>query len=422
MPEANTPPLRIVHYLCDLRWHMGGLMRFVADACAVLAARGNRVDLLTCDAADAPPEWLDGRAGVPRVTVLRRRRPLQLLDGPSLAAAERSIARADVLHLHGPWTPSNLQLAAVARRAGVPYVLTLHGMLDDWSMAQKSLKKRVFHRLFAIGLLERAAAVQCTADYEARQARKWLGRARTVTLLPLVDVSDACSVNGTGLAHDAVPTLRGEQTKVLFVSRLHLKKGVEFLLEAAGVLRRRAVDFRLVLAGEGEPDYIDHLRRRAAELRLDDVVHFFPAFDNRLKQSLYESADVFVLPTHQENFGLVFAEALGMGTPVITTRGVDIWEDLADAGAVIVDRDPEQIADQIVRVTSDRSLWRELSVRGRTWVLRALDPDVIAPRYERLYRDPTRFTPGEEVVERSDETESWDDSDGRHEAAAAVHV
>lgn len=393
MPD-DPSKLSIVHYLCDLRWHMGGLMRFVVDACAVLAARGHRVELLTCDAGDAPDGWMDGRAGQPRVRVLSRRRPLQLLDAGSLESAERHLRDADVLHLHGPWTPSNLQLAAVARRLGVPYILTLHGMLDDWSMAQKSLKKRIFHRLFAIGLLERAAAVQCTADYEARQARKWLGRARTVTLLPLVDVTDACSVHGTDLARHAVPSLDGDGTKVLFVSRLHLKKGVEFLLEAASVLVKRGMDFRLVLAGEGERDYIAHLRRRTESLGLHKVVQFFPAFDNRLKQSLYESADVFVLPTYQENFGLVFAEALGMGTPVITTRGVDIWEDLEQAGAVIVDRDPEQIADQILRITSDRSLWRELSVRGRTWVLRALDPEVIAPRYEGLYRDPAAFAAG----------------------------
>jgi len=102
--------------------------------------------------------------------------------------------------------------------------------------------------------------------------------------------------------------------------------------------------------------------------------------------SLYQAADVFVLPTSQENFGYVLIEAMACGTPVVTTKGVDIWEELQQAGAVIVEPDANQIAIAIHPLMADRGRARQLGLQGRDWVFRRLLPERVITDYEQMYQ------------------------------------
>ncbi len=105
------------------------------------------------------------------------------------------------------------------------------------------------------------------------------------------------------------------------------------------------------------------------------------------KISLYQACDLFVLPTHQENFGLVLPEAMACGTPVITTRGVDIWPELESGGATIVDGTPEAIARAIKDLLSDPEALAARGERARRFVCDWLNPTDLAARYEAMYRD-----------------------------------
>src|SRR5207248_2150044 len=104
--------------------------------------------------------------------------PGKPLGAEALQIAEASIRDADILHLHGPWLDGNRQLAEIARRYGVPYIVTLHGMLDDWSMSQRAIKKRLYMMLWGKRFLDRAACVHCTAAAELAQARRWFSNPR----------------------------------------------------------------------------------------------------------------------------------------------------------------------------------------------------------------------------------------------------
>src|ERR1700733_10434032 len=151
-PNDSTSALKIVHYLPAILLKDGGIVRAIIDWCEVLTKRGHRVILLTCDAADVPANWREGLAHKPAVVVLP-----DLTSHAADAALEEVIAAADALHLHGPWTRGNRQLSKLAGRLGVPCVVSIHGMLDDWSMHQKSLKKRVYMSLFGRRFLDGAA-------------------------------------------------------------------------------------------------------------------------------------------------------------------------------------------------------------------------------------------------------------------------
>ncbi len=369
--------MRIVHYLARMRLTDGGVVRAVLDLCGALAERGHDVTVATFDGRDAPREWT-GEPGRPRVLVLNR----------GAAEAHSAIAGADAVHLHVPWDPVCLRLARMARRAGVPYVVGIHGMLDDWCMEQKRLKKRLYLAIAGRRMLERAAAVHVTAEAEGVQSSKWYPRGRPVVLPLIFDLAQYEDLPGPGLARQAFGSAFSGNGRpvLLFLSRLHPKKRVELLIEAAAALRNEGLDVRAIIAGTGEPAYERSLRELADSLGVAGRVGFVGFVSGREKLSLYETADVFVLPTSQENWGFVLLESLACGTPVITTRGVDIWSELLGSGAaIIVEQTAAAVAAAVAGLLRDRPRHEAMRRKARAWALRNLAPEAVIARYEELY-------------------------------------
>ncbi|MCA9298129.1 MAG: glycosyltransferase, partial [Phycisphaerales bacterium] len=248
--------MKILHYLKRTRLEEGGVVRAVLDVCAILASSGQDVTLMTFDDTDAPKDW-DGRAGMPRVVRLDAPRFAGRLPGSAVSKASELMRAHDVLHLHTLWTPSNGQLAAAARKAGTPYVVTIHGMLDDWCMTQRALKKKIYLALSARRVLEEARMVHCTASGELEQARQWFSNSRT-TVIPLVfDTSPFRDLPGTEPAMQAFPVLREATRTLLFLSRVHYKKGIEHLIDASALLREQGLEHDVLVAGHGEAPYVE---------------------------------------------------------------------------------------------------------------------------------------------------------------------
>ena len=391
----TDPPPRILHYLPHVNLAHGGVARACLDLCRVLADRGVGVTLLTGDALDVPTEWprigpdeVAEIDGLPRVAVVNHADTNRRLDAPSADAARRLIASHDLLHLHGVWTVSNVQLGRLARAAATPYGVTVHGMLNDWSMSQRRLKKEVFLRTVGRRHLRRAAFVQCTARQEADQAEKYMPGVRAAVLPCLFDLQPFEPPPGPELARQQFPALAGGPT-VLFLSRLHRMKGVEHVIDAAALMRGRGIDATFALAGPGDENYGADLKARVERLDLSGRVHFLGMVGGGLKLSLYAAADVFALPTHRENFGLVLPEAMACRTPVITTRGVDIWRELENAGQTILNPDrpaADALADALAASLKSPDDLASRGERGRAWVFDALHPDRLVPRYLDLYR------------------------------------
>ncbi len=383
--------MKIVQYMSRIRLEDGGVVRAVLDLCGALAARGHDVTLLAGDSSDVPSTWRSGGDGLPRVhTVQGRAGLLPRLTQPATLDARRIIHQADVLHLHVPWDPICVQLGRIARQAGVPYLVGIHGMLDDWSMKQKALKKRLYLAIKGRRFLEQAAVVHCTAQAEREQSKKWYPNGRPVVLPLIFDLEEYVDLPGPQLARQALASVfpSTDQPVLLFLSRLHPKKQVDLLIEAASELRRRGVAFKLLIAGTGDEPYEAQLRELVKERALMEQVAFVGFVTGKEKVSLYQAANLFVLPTHQENWGFVLLESLACGTPVITTKGVDIWPELeSTGGAVIAEASPDAIADAIVELLADDQRRQSMGVKGRDWVLQNLTVERVLDRYEQLYRE-----------------------------------
>jgi glycosyltransferase involved in cell wall biosynthesis len=383
--------MRIVHVFRRLNLADGGVVRAVLDMCDLLARAGHDVKLASWEGTDAPESWT-GADGTPEVVRLGGPdRFLGRLSAARRAALRRELEWADVVHLHDIWDLSSLQVARIAREATCPYVVTVHGMLDDWSMRQRGAKKRLYLALFGRRLLDGAATVHCTASAERDQASRWFGATRTHVVPCLFAVEPYRELPGPEAARRAWPELQGDEPVVLFLSRLHHKKGPELLIDAVALRAGAGDSVRLVLAGSGAPAYEAALRRRVAEHGLEASTTFTGLVEGDEKVSLYEAADLFVLPTGQENFGIVFPESLAARTPVLTTRGVDIWRELEESGgARIIEPDAASIAETIGELLERPEQREVMGEAGRAWVFETFDGDAITRAYEGMYEAVAR--------------------------------
>lgn len=385
---AGTPNfeslLRILHYVNELRLEAGGVVRAVLDLVEGLSQAGLEVTVATGDDTDAPASW---RSGGPRVVRIDRRVTRWLAPKGDPSELRRLVADADVVHLHTPWEPFNPVVARAARDAGKPYLLSVHGMLDDWCMAGKAFKKRLYLKLVGRRLLEHAAGVHFTAEAERDQAIKWAPAANPQVLPLLMDTSPYATLVDATAAEAAFPQLAAtDEPRLLFLSRVDPKKGVDLLIEAVARLADSATPTQALVAGPGDDAYVAQLQRLAQQRGVADRVHFLGMVRGDAKWSLYRAADVFVLPTHQENFGIVLAEAIGSALPTVTTRQVDIWREIERCGAVITDDTAEATADALRVVLSDLPSAKRQADTGRDRLLEWLDPDRLTGEYRAMYR------------------------------------
>lgn len=393
--------MRIVHYLSELRLSHGGVVRCVIDLCEALARANHEVTLITFDPADVPAAWQrDDRAAAhspaaPRAVALnwpRFPKPIRRLRARDIDAARSALRGADVLHLHVPWEATNPQLAALARRERIPYILSTHGMLDDWTIAQGLARKRLYLALAGRGLLNRAASILCTADAERDQARKWFTNPRIDVLPLLMDLDPFRSLPVASAAASHIANIPGDPAWpiALFLSRLHPKKGVEVLIDAAALLKQRGTNIRLAIAGKEDiaaPGYEEIIRNRITSAGIADRAAMLGMVTGPARDALLAAATLHALPTSQENWGFSLIESLAAATPVITTRGVDIWRELQATGAAIIaDQTPQSFADAIDQLASDPARAASMGRQGRDWVLRELDPAAVLTRYEQLYK------------------------------------
>ncbi len=380
-----TKPVRVVHYLDAVLEENGGVVRAVLDLVGALSVLGDEVTLMTGDATDAPAPW-HSAPNVPRVVTFNRKlSPWLGLTPYAAQLAAPLLAEADVLHLHTPWDPVNVPLARLAKRLGKPYVLSIHGMLDDWSMAQRAWKKRLFLSLAGRRMLEGAAALHFTAEGERDQASKWAPRASPFVAPLVFDSAPFFQLPGAQLARDRFATPEGA-LRLLFLSRVNYKKGVDVLIEAVALLAERDVPAHAIIAGPADPGYQGVLEALATRLGIRDRVKFVGMVRGAEKLSLYQSADAFVLPTSQENFGIVLVEAMACGVPVVTTRGVDIHQELAQRGALVIDRTPAATADAVADILADRDSSKRRAELGAEEVLTWIDPKRVVAQYDALYR------------------------------------
>jgi glycosyltransferase involved in cell wall biosynthesis len=223
----------------------------------------------------------------------------------------------EVVHDHGLWLPENIGAADAARALRRPLVLQPCGMLQQWSLEQQALKKRLAWWGYQRPRAQAAAAAVFTSAAERAESARHLRAGTVQQVIP------------HGVDLPALDRHLPRRRQAVFLGRLHPKKQVHLLLSAWAELR--PAGWQLVIAGSGTPEHDASLRAQAAALGLDAVVRFLGAVHGAEKSALLADSQLFLQPSLQENFGLSVAEALAHGLPALTTREMP-WTELESAG------------------------------------------------------------------------------------------
>lgn len=269
----------------------------------------------------------------------------------------------DVIIIHGLWMYYGFCAAKVCRSLGISYVVFLHGMLDPWFKRRypfKHLKKWLYWPWAEYRTLRDARFVLFTTAEEQVLAKQsfWLYKANERLVGYGIKPRDIPAGDARELFLAKFPELASKRN-LLYLSRIHPKKGCDLLIKSFAKYADQDASLHLVIAGPGDDHWIDQLKSDARRLGINHRVTFTGMITGDLKWGAYDAAEVFVLPSHQENFGIVVAEALASSLPVLTTYQVNIWREIEDARAGIIKADTQQGVDQLL------SEWIEMPVADK---------------------------------------------------------
>jgi glycosyltransferase involved in cell wall biosynthesis len=372
--------MRLLHvvptYLPATRY--GGPIYSVHGLCKALAARGHEVHVFTTS-VDGP-----GDSAVPlgepvelegvRVWYFPSRRLRRLYWSPPLARAlGRQVAGFDAVHLHSVFLWPTLAAARAAQRAGVPYLLAPRGMLVPELIARKSpWLKRGWLWLFERRTIEGAAAIHLTSAGEGSDLRRFGYRLPALLEVP----------NGVDWPEAPETACEREDDHLLFISRVHWKKGLDRLIPALAGLPGA----RLTIAGNDEEDYLPELRRLAEEHGVRARIDFRGPVAGGEKQRLLRQASALVLPSYSENFANIVLEAMAEGCPVVVTPEVGLAPVVAESGAgLVVSGEPAALAQGLAALLADPAGRRAMDEQGRARVRRDYCWDAVAGRMEAGY-------------------------------------
>jgi glycosyltransferase involved in cell wall biosynthesis len=235
------------------------------------------------------------------------------------------VGEYDLVHIHGVMSFACLAAARACRRAGVPYLIRPLGTLDPWSLGRHAWRKRLLLAAAGRSVLLGSAAIHFTSEDERLRAQRALSWLPPGIVVPL-GIEDATFVDGR------VPESK-ELPYVLAMSRLDRKKGIDLLIRAFHEAAAGLPDWRLVIAGDGSPEYVSELKQLAATGPAASRITFCGWLDGEARRTWLHGATVFALPSCQENFGIAVVEAMAAGVAVLVTPSVAFHRQIREVGA-----------------------------------------------------------------------------------------
>ncbi|MEP7103022.1 MAG: glycosyltransferase [Burkholderiales bacterium] len=341
--------MKLLHVLPSLDPAGGGPMEGVLQSSLACIRMGHAVEVLTLDAPDAP--FL--RDYPLRVHALGPTRSGYGYTARLVPWLRAHATEYSAVIVNGLWQYHGLGTWRALRASQVPYFVFTHGMLDPWfkrSYPLKHAKKWLYWPWADYRLLRDARGVLFTCEEERLLAREsfWLYRAREVVVSFGTRTPPADADRLREVFLDAHPALRGREL-LLFLSRIHEKKGCDLLIEAFAKLAHEHPALQLVMAGPDQTGWQAALQARAAALGVAERITWPGMLSGELKWGAFYASSLYVLPSHQENFGIAVAEALGCRLPVLISDKVNIWREIDAARAGIVETDSVEGCERALR-------------------------------------------------------------------------
>jgi glycosyltransferase involved in cell wall biosynthesis len=368
--------LHIVQVVASVADEAAGPSYSVPRLCSFLGGAGARVELHTVGPQQAKAcdgyiheIWNQDWSGIPVLSRLYMSRGLH-------NALTVSSLTADVFHAHGLWLMPNVYPEWVARRARKPVIISPRGMLGGAALRFSSLRKKVFWRGLQASAVRGAKCLHATSQQEYEEIREFGLRHPVAIVANGIDVP----------AYNPLPKAEGARKTVLYLGRLHPKKGIDQLIAAWARVEDSHPDWQLDIVGPLTGSYPNELQRKIAQSAVKRARLAGP-FYGAEKTNVYQRSDLFVLPTSNENFGNTVAEALALGVPVITTKGAPWGGLLTHQCGWWVDHGVSPLAaalDEAMSLNSARL--KEMGQSGHSWMENEFSWQTVASSMLSVYR------------------------------------
>lgn len=322
--------LKILHVIRSDSATLGGPSEALKNMTGVLASSEMEITVAsTRRVSEWHPEWKSGHP-FRKKSIKFFYFPTKYLPGWAFSFKlwrwlKRNIANYDLVHIHGVFTFPPLAACYWSRKHSVPYIVRPAGTLNTWSLQQKTWKKRIYYRAVIDGCLHGANSIHATSEAE-KKSLDMLGHKSNVVIVPL----------GISLPSFFRHEHKKQHLHFLFLSRIHPVKNLPILLKAISILVDEGIELKLTIAGDGKPGYLIQLSQQLKELGIQDQITFVGFVQGDKKKEIMAVADLFVLPSFQESFGVAVIEAMAMGLPVVISDQVALAAEVADADAGMI--------------------------------------------------------------------------------------
>ncbi|MHB1407221.1 MAG: glycosyltransferase [Desulfitobacteriaceae bacterium] len=383
--------MKILHVIANLAPRYGGPSKACFEMARAVARLGHSVSIYTTN-QDGPTE-LDVPTDQPVVRdgVEIRYFPIQHprfwgFSLPLAMALREAIREYDIVHIHSLYLFHNLVAAHYCRKHGIPYIIRPHGTLDPFLYRRHRLRKRIMELLFENKNIKQAAAVHFTTEDEKKLAEPYIFQ-RPGIVVPLgLELADYENLPAPGMFRARYPETQGKKL-ILFFGRLNFKKGLDILARAFGELARARDDVHLVLAGPDNDGFREQVRAWLNEERVLERTTFTGMLQGEHKLAVLHDADMFVLPSYSENFGISVIEAMACGLPVIISDKVNIWREVEAGGAgKVVPCRVEDLQEAILELVEKPELAKQMSSQGKNLVRTRFQWSSIAVALQEAYQ------------------------------------
>jgi len=302
---------------------------------------------------------------------------------------KKHLRRYDLVHIHKTFCFISLVTIHYCRKYKIPYVIRPAGMLNRYCYQVGRIRKFVYFQLFEKKNIEHAAAIHCTTHYEVEEIKHLMPYAK-FKIIPLGTKlflgSAIPDMAGNGSSSFEQLLERESRKKILFLSRLDPKKGVENLIRSIAILKQKYSDFVLIMAGTAAADYVERIKNLAQSLGVSSNILFTGFLNGRDRILALKAAKIFVLPSYDENFGIAVIEAMAYELPVVITKNVGLFESVEEFRAgIVTSPEPSQLAATLEVLLIDQALSREMGGNGKRLVDSHYRWEKIAPQINNLY-------------------------------------
>lgn len=351
--------MKILHYIPSMSREQGGIAAYLSILSGELGKRCELV-IATCIQPDNLPMRNCKVVDLAGFTFTDAGLGLSWRGIKRFAAlCDRIIEeeQPDAVHINGIWSIDRWIMQRQALKRDIRTFVMPHGMLEPWILNRHYWTKK----LPALWLYERKAlrSAECLIATAESERRNMLELKMNKADIPAI-------ANGIDVSEIRMKDSWAIRKKILYVSRLHIKKGVEMLIDTACSISERLRDYEIIIAGEGDPEYVAQLKSKAENSGLD--VNFKGGVYGEEKWRTFRDADFFVLPTNSENFGYVIAESLACGTPVITTKGAP-WKEIDGVCGCWIERTEDELRQAMLTMMSKtQEELKDMGQKGRTLI------------------------------------------------------